>query len=506
MRDLFKNERIRYLIILIIILLPLFVINVKDTHNWGDDFALYIHQTKNIVEGKSAQNTGLIFNEDNPGMISNVSIGFSLLLTPVYALFGNNILAFSYFITLFLFLVGILAYLFLSKRMHPLLALLFVLIMEYNRWTLFFKQNILSDIPFAFLLLFAILVFYSDWKIRYLKCIVIALLAGFAMTVRSIALVIPVAFFGFFIFEIIKDIYYKKFVFKKAFKEFLIASAVVIVAFALKIILRRIFFPLPIDSSYSSAYATYLSHHSIWEVIAATSSHYFFYFKSFFNMYRISDFIGNITIFLTWFLMAMGLVIKLLKKIEFHDFVFLAYFAVVLLYPATAGFRYIFPILPLLFYYQYVALKWMATSLKMKKLDTLAYIYVLFVVLQYYQGVLSFTREQKNEIRGPQSKTSVEVFDYIKNHTPDSSIIVFRKPRALALYTDRSALSNNRRQKDVDKLDTIYNKLKVNYLLQNNNEIPDTAMILYLKKYSFKYKLIYKNNDFKLYELRNILD
>ena len=48
-------------LILILLLLPVFFINVTDSHDWGGDFAQYISQAKNIVEGNPHYETGYIF-------------------------------------------------------------------------------------------------------------------------------------------------------------------------------------------------------------------------------------------------------------------------------------------------------------------------------------------------------------------------------------------------------------------------------------------------------------
>ena len=78
--------------IVLMLSIPLLFINVKDSHDWGDDFAGYIHQAKNIVEGNSQFQTGYIINVEGPVLgPPTYPIGFPLLLSPVYYFFGNNI-------------------------------------------------------------------------------------------------------------------------------------------------------------------------------------------------------------------------------------------------------------------------------------------------------------------------------------------------------------------------------------------------------------------------------
>ena len=91
MRIIDKNKTVFYFIFFTLFM-PLLLINVKSSHDWGGDFAQYINQAKCIVEGKSQNETGYIFNEQNPFIgPPSYPVGFPMLLTPVYCLFGNNL-------------------------------------------------------------------------------------------------------------------------------------------------------------------------------------------------------------------------------------------------------------------------------------------------------------------------------------------------------------------------------------------------------------------------------
>jgi hypothetical protein len=101
--------------LLMVLMIPLFFLNMKDCHDWGGDFAQYIHQAINIAKGIPFTETGYIFNEQYPLAPPFYPPGFSLLLVPVYAIAGNSILAFSYYLTGFLFLLGIALYFFIRE-------------------------------------------------------------------------------------------------------------------------------------------------------------------------------------------------------------------------------------------------------------------------------------------------------------------------------------------------------------------------------------------------------
>ena len=87
------SKRIPILIIsAVIILIGLFyTFTIRDGHNWGGDFSMYINHAKNIVEGIDYQDTGFIINLYGP-IISPESYPpvFPLLLSPVYYFFNLN--------------------------------------------------------------------------------------------------------------------------------------------------------------------------------------------------------------------------------------------------------------------------------------------------------------------------------------------------------------------------------------------------------------------------------
>src|SRR5665213_140532 len=99
------NRNARIYALLVVLLIPLFFINIRDSHDWGDDFAQYIQQAINSTKGIPQSESGYIYNREID--IVARPVGFPLMLAPVYMVFGNSIKAFSVTITLFLFLLGI---------------------------------------------------------------------------------------------------------------------------------------------------------------------------------------------------------------------------------------------------------------------------------------------------------------------------------------------------------------------------------------------------------------
>jgi 4-amino-4-deoxy-L-arabinose transferase-like glycosyltransferase len=130
---------------------------LKDGHNWGDDFAQYIINARNIIESKPFA-SGV--------MLDNAVIyppGLPLLLAPVLKVFGLNfkILKFLNIFCWYLAIIFIYAlFVRLEGRRFALMAAVFL---AFSSFFFVYKQNVLSDIPF-FLFVCSSLYAFERWK------------------------------------------------------------------------------------------------------------------------------------------------------------------------------------------------------------------------------------------------------------------------------------------------------------------------------------------------------
>src|SRR5687767_2681070 len=176
-----RQRNVVFFFAVVILLVPLFFLNIRSSHDWGDDFAQYILQAINLAEGKPQDAGSYIYNPDYPIYAPPLyPVGFPILLAPVYLMFGNSILAFNYFQTLFLFLFGISILFLLNRFMDFVRALLLTLIAVYNSWILEFKTEIISELSFSLFFLWTVTC-YLDFreKSTWVKGVLLGCLAGF---------------------------------------------------------------------------------------------------------------------------------------------------------------------------------------------------------------------------------------------------------------------------------------------------------------------------------------
>src|ERR1700722_205602 len=122
---------------------------LRPGHVWGDDFAMYIHHAKNIVEQRPYADTGYIYNPAVPvyGPRAYPPV-FPLLLAPLYRQFGLNLIPMKVEQTVFLMLTLILVYFFWRRDLGNRYALALIAILGFSPAFWIAKDEVLSDLPF----------------------------------------------------------------------------------------------------------------------------------------------------------------------------------------------------------------------------------------------------------------------------------------------------------------------------------------------------------------------
>src|SRR5215469_17771585 len=94
------RSRLLVVVLLAILAIPAFMNIKSSSHDWGSDFAMYILQARNIVDGRSQLDTGYVYASETSYYPRAFPAGFPLALSPVYKIFGNSIYHFNLLIAL----------------------------------------------------------------------------------------------------------------------------------------------------------------------------------------------------------------------------------------------------------------------------------------------------------------------------------------------------------------------------------------------------------------------
>jgi hypothetical protein len=115
-------------------------------------------------------------------------------------------------------------------------------------------------------------------------------------------------------------------------------------------------------------------------------------------------------------------------------------------YPYWQGPRYIFPVLPIFFYFIFQGMKFALGKLPAERARTgqmvfygfWSFLIAFFLVTSSVQAYTNLKNDR--DISGPFDPYSKEVYKYIQEKTPASSVVVFFKPRVMKLMTGRDSI------------------------------------------------------------------
>jgi len=406
-------------------------------HFWGDDFAAYIMQAKSILTGSTNEfvtaNTFAVTQSSHQIGPAAYPWGFPLMLTPVYTLIGLSPLALK-LPGLASYLAFLVVFFFLTTRRFSLTkSLLAVSLFAFNPELLRFLDNILSDIPFLLFSTLAILLaelYAQETRNKYR--LTLAVLTGVAVFV---------AFFvrtqGLILLGSILLFQGVRFLSQREQRRRLVTDTLTIaVSFGVLWGISIVIFPGG-QSSYLALYSGF-SFDLLMNNIVNYSQLFGEFFASlpgqdmFFGIFVVLFFIGFITRFKTDLLFVLYAAL---------------YIAVIWTWPEWQGYRFIFPMLPFFVYFAMQGIRVTLSKIEGNKKNilqkgTYGYLLIIVILFAYNSGANAFENLRADrDINGPFDPYSIEIYDYIKNNTPPDSVIVFFKPRAMRLMTDRDTLA-----------------------------------------------------------------
>jgi 4-amino-4-deoxy-L-arabinose transferase-like glycosyltransferase len=413
--------------------LPLFWINMSESHDWGGDFAQYLQQALNMVQGNPQDTSFYVFNPSYAILAPPAyPVGFPMILTPVVALFGTEMLPLKIWMTLLLILTTLLAFKIFKSEMRPGLALALACLFAYHPWLLQFKGEILADIPFTLLLTIGLLLWQSilknhqNWGVAVLAGVAF----GFALLTKNIGIIVFPALLASVLWS------------PRSFLRnlFVAWGITTVVALVFYVIWSHGVFPVQTETvGFSSG---------IWaeglatETVFYNTAYYTEIFQSFFHqMYTPWNFLALISKALLLAFLLFGYWGQLFKRPDLPTFLVSAHLLVLLVFPVTTqGLRYLLPILPWLILL--IVRGWRQWQPEQPRLK---YAFLFFLLCsqlhQSYHGV-QYANHIGRTQSGPSDADARSMFAYLST-TSEEARLVFIKPRPLGLYTSRTCFANN---------------------------------------------------------------
>jgi hypothetical protein len=495
--------------LLVIVLVGVFYLStMRSGHDWGDDFSMYILHARNIALGRDYTNTGFIYNPVYYNIRGEEPPVFPLMLAPVFKVYGLNLRAMQLEMIAIFLLACMAIFLTLKTELAPLTLTGLLAALGFNFFYWNFKENILSDFPFMLLsygCLFLTQLLYQKnltEKHPWLAAAVIGSTIYLTYATRVIGVVLLL---GVILFDLVR-----------VRKPTRFQVGIVGVFTALALLQERLLHHVTIEVtqviSGSTAVLRALPQNSLFQHVAILASMY--------PTDLVHDLVKNTSSYsgllevlwsngaYDWLGITLFLVISALAVVGFgarvKNSTILEIFVVLYTLPVLAwplpDDRYLFPVIPLYLFYALVGIS-RIRPYGQEWISSIATAILLGAILVcYVKGYAAFNSGPLPT--GVGKETSIQLFDFVKS-TPADSVFVFRKPRALTLFTERAASVYDVNQTGQD-LGTYIRQIHATYVITSSIfEQDKTILDPYIEMHRDNVRLVFANSDFRVYKITN---
>ncbi|MEW6181451.1 MAG: glycosyltransferase family 39 protein [Chloroflexota bacterium] len=466
-----------------------YLLTLRSGHPWGDDFAQYIAHARNLAQGQPYTAIGILHN---PAVVLGPTAYpplFPLLLAPFYAVFGLNLTAFKVVETACALSALWLFDVWLRERFQAPLRALAVLLAGLHPWFWNYKDQILSDMPFVLLGMLT-LVGWERWRDsrRGVKGWMVGLAMAAAIAARSV---------GFFLLAaVLAEALLRR---RWQRRGFLPLIGIPLLAVVLLNLL------LPSTGDYLDQTRGWN-----WSVLQENIASMISIFQDIWrgNLLHIGEFdlISVLGIGLLW----MGFLFRL-PHIGAVEGYFLGTLAMIVLWPHSQDVRFYLPILFFVFYY--VLFGWQQIITFLRKFSRFSFGAVqkgipVFVLAFFTAGVLhgylnDYGGYSLQEFRaGIGLPASQQMFAYIREGTREGDVVAFFKPRALALFTGRTAFAPYWNPQQPQRLMEDLTTFQADVLVVWKPEY--SALAAFARNNPAAFDLMFENNDFEVYSVTSL--
>jgi branched-subunit amino acid transport protein len=486
-------------------------------HDWGGDFASYIMQAQSILQG-----TPDAFVEANRITVEQSSYpmgpiaypwGFPLLLAPILALFGLNLLALK--------IVGALSYLLFLfvlwrafRRVHTAPGFLFlVALFALNPTLLEFSDHILSDLPF---LLISTLCIVLIQEVVVQKHRIFSQLLDLALIGAGIAFAFLIRTNGILLLITLGLSQLVSHCQKRSESRHLNATtearrgsasesdplrSITMKSVVVQVVPYIVFFTIAVWSLFlpdgGMSQASQVGSISAGMIVDHLRTY----------LVLPASFFTGVPFLLRLLVYGASIPLAIAGAARRYrsDYSAMIYAALTLLlyifWPSVQGIRFLFPILPFYLSWAVSGLEALSdrgpAAVERRLWKALCYVPVSAVILFFgLSAGHAICRNIGNDevLPGPFTTTSQELFSFLSSHTESDSTIIFFKPRVMRLMTGRQSVSVNATEQ-IFRGDYLCIYLRVDA----RSQLPASEVESLLAQGVTQ--LIYTNHDFAVYRL-----
>lgn len=399
---------------------------LRPGHEWGDDFALYLLHARNLVEGRPYADTGYLYNPQYPSIGPPTYPPLTpLLLAPVYALAGLNLEAMK--LVMIACFMGFLAaaYLLFRQSLAPFPSAAAVALVGLNAFFLTETNTIGSDELFLALLYLALCLFEradnAPQRQQPWWFVAAGLAAYLAYATRSLGALVVIAFAA-------RELLVRRRLARPALAAL---GLFALLALAQALLVHS-------DRRYLDQFGAgpaVLAQHAAWYAERAAA----FWSNGHWRLPAIL--LAAVALLLALF----GYLAKARRRLGVTEVFALLYAAAILLWPSYEAERYLYPVLPLWVFYALYALQTAAP----RRIAAPATGLLLLAATISCAGRYA-SRDRGPLAHGIHTPQAQALFQCVVQNTQPADVVLFAKPRAMALMTRRPSAALQISDRDQD--------------------------------------------------------
>lgn len=458
-----------------------FLSTLRSGHDWGDDFALYIMHAMNIVHGHAYARTGYIDNPAVPGFSPAAYPPlFSLMLSPVVAIWGLRFTPMKVEIVLFFVAALVSAYLLFRKDLGRVAMPVLIAILGFSPFLWAFKDQVLSDIPFLFFVLVAVYAMHAylrsarepSWR----AAAVIGALTWIAFATRTVGIVLIPAFIAAVLLSrrwSTKDVV-----------SFLGVFAILLVGQHLV---------------FGGGQGSYLNElKPTGATIRANVRALPRELQALWAPARAHTLVAIISVGVVA-LAVVGFLARLLRRVTILELFPVVYLLGVIIWPSGhQGARLLIPLIPFLFFFALASFEPIG---KMTGRLPAAVVGAACALALFGSYGAAYTAADFGPIRaGVEQPAAIRFFRFIDTDTPKHAVFIFYRPRALALFTGRSASvfepEGTSRQNWL-----FFRRIRAEYLALAPSDHARSVMVKVVEAYRSDLTEVYAGDSYRIYRI-----
>ena len=213
--------------------------------------------------------------------------------------------------------------------------------------------------------------------------------------------------------------------------------------------------------------------------------------------YQQDDIAGNVFHCIMGVFIGIGYLRSVFTKMNTVDVFVPVYLLTIVMWPTYQFPRFLIPVFPFAITYAVCGLVWIVDKLHNARTTHYVAIIVLTISVIFMYLAEYKTLNMRDIPNGVHTPASQEFFSYIRENTDEDAVFVFRKPRVLSLYAQRSASVYS--EIDDDSQWAYFSEIGADYLVTSPSDYATWRP--FLNRSQDRLTAVFSNSDFVIYRI-----